>query len=129
MDFFCGTDIIEVDRIKAAICDTNGFLERIFTKNEIEKSQNKKDSVKYEYFAGRFAAKEAVYKALSSINSDLFLSHIEILNDISNKNRPIVNIIDTDISNLIKTGKLKIDISISHQEKYAVSTAVAYLKE
>lgn len=125
MKHYCGTDIIEVERIKQAISDTNGFLERIYTKSELDAALSKQGIVKYEYFAGRFAAKEAVYKALSAINSDLFLCNIEILNDKENKNRPIVNILDDTFSVLIRQGKLAIDISISHLEKYAVAMAIA----
>ena len=47
MNIYCGTDIIEVDRIKKAISSTPNFKEKIFTTNEINYSECKNDVVKY----------------------------------------------------------------------------------
>ena len=59
-----GTDIIEIDRIKRAMDNTSGFLERIFTDKEIKYlSEN---SNRIESIAGNFAVKEAVSKALGT---------------------------------------------------------------
>lgn len=121
---YCGTDIIEVDRIKQAIQNTEGFKEKVYTKNEINEAQNKGEKTLYEYFAGRFAAKEAIYKALSKIKEDLNLFEIEVGNDKSNKDRPYVVIHDHDINKLMGTGKVKIDVSISHIKEYATATAI-----
>ena len=65
MDIKTGIDIIEVSRIKDNI-ESYGdkFLNRVFTKNEIEYC-NSRNVQKYQSYAGRFAAKEAVFKALS----------------------------------------------------------------
>ena len=57
-----GTDIIEIDRIKAAIERTPSFLNKAFTEKEIELFKAKGMSV--ETIAGNFAAKEALSKAL-----------------------------------------------------------------
>ena len=53
----CGTDIIEISRIKSAIEDETGnaFLKRIFTQNEIKYCERKK-AQKYQHYAARFAA-------------------------------------------------------------------------
>ena len=53
-----GVDIVEVTRIKNAIEKNNGFLEKVFTKKEIEYCEKRKN--KYQSYAGRFSAKEAV---------------------------------------------------------------------
>ncbi len=121
---YCGTDIIEVERVKQAIQNTKGFKEKVYTKNEIEEAKNKGEKLLYEYFAGRFAAKEAIYKALSKIKDSLNLFEIEVRNDKNNKNRPYVIMYDDDINHLIKTGKMKIDVSISHIKEYATATAI-----
>lgn len=126
MNISCGTDIIEVDRIKESILRTVGFKEKIFTELEIEYAEAKGELVKYQHYAGRFAAKEAVYKAISGIDNQVEFSQIEIINDKENKNRPIVRINKENINNMMLTGKVVIDISISHIKEYA--TAVAYLK-
>jgi len=57
-----GIDLIEVSRIERAVKRwPNKFIDRIFTKGEIEYVKNKK--MKYEHLAARFATKEAVLKA------------------------------------------------------------------
>jgi holo-[acyl-carrier protein] synthase len=61
-----GVDLAEVDRIQAALEDPRigaRFRNRVFTPKEIEYCQ-KKQRGKYESYAARFAAKEAVMKAL-----------------------------------------------------------------
>ena len=66
MKVTCGTDIIEISRIKESI-DNIGkkFLDKVFTTNEIEYCESKKNQ-KYQHYAARFAAKEAVFKAISN---------------------------------------------------------------
>ena len=126
MNINCGTDIIEVARIKESILRTSGFREKVFTKREIEYAESKGELVKYEHYAGRFAAKEAIYKAISNIDNELEFNQIEVINDHGNKNRPVVNIYKESIANMINNGKIVIDISISHIKEYAV--AVAHVK-
>lgn len=58
---YTGIDIIEIDRIAESIKKPD-FLKKIFTKKEIELCTRKN---KAEFYAGRFAAKEAIFKALS----------------------------------------------------------------
>ena len=60
-----GIDIIEIDRIKTSI-ETYGnrFLSKIYTPIEIDYCNSKAN--KFQHFAARFAAKEAVYKALAT---------------------------------------------------------------
>ena len=61
-----GTDIIEINRVKESIENTDGkFCEKVYTEKEIEYCENKKNQ-KYQHYAARFAAKEAVFKAISS---------------------------------------------------------------
>ena len=58
-----GVDIIKNSRINSSL-KIKGFLNRIFTKNEIE--QGKKLKNKINFYAKRFAAKEAFVKAIGS---------------------------------------------------------------
>ena len=129
MEYFCGTDIIEVERIKKAILETEGFKEKIFTKKEIEVAACKSEKVIFEYYAGRFAAKEAIYKAVSKIKDDFNFWEVEILNDKENKNRPVVIFKNTELKNMQESGILNIDVSISHISHFATSTAVAKLRK
>ncbi len=57
-----GVDIIEVKRIQNLAEKSPRFLKRVFTAEEIEYSEGKKN--KFQHLAARFAAKEAFFKAL-----------------------------------------------------------------
>ena len=80
-----GSDIIEVSRIEKLIKEKgNKFLDRIYTQNEIDYCESKGMN-KYLHYAGRFAAKEAVFKAVNSTyydpsNKTLKFKDIEIDN-------------------------------------------------
>ena len=114
-----GIDIIEIERIKQSIEDTNGkFCERVYTEKEIQYCESK-NVQKYQHYAARFAAKEAVLKAISQLlesKFDIEWKEIEILNDESG--RPYVNILKKDVN------INDIDISISHCKTYAVASVV-----
>lgn len=76
-----GVDIIEIDRIAKAI-DRRGphFIERLFTPNERLTSSDNQDHL-FAYYAGRFAAKEAVVKALGTGFRGITWHDIEVLKD------------------------------------------------
>jgi len=74
-----GTDIIEISRIRDAINRTSSFKRKVYTEKEIEYIEKKKEP--YASYAGRFAAKEAVSKALGTGERGFSLSDVEILND------------------------------------------------
>lgn len=122
-----GIDIIEVGRIKEAI-DGMGesFLNRIYTEEEIHYC-NSSNMMKYQHFAARFAAKEAVFKALSKFISgreELDWKDIEVVKEKSGK--PAINV-DKIHKKLDKDADIKlidIDISLSHIKEYAVANAV-----
>ena len=117
------TDIIEISRIKKSIEETdNKFIERVFTDKEIEYCESKKTQ-KYQHYAVRFAAKEAVFKSISDKLKNKYeieWKDIEILNDLSG--RPYVNILNSKISNL-----KNIDISLSHCKEYAIASVVVII--
>ena len=74
-----GVDIIKNSRINNSL-KIKGFLNRIFTKNEIK--QGKKLKNKINFYAKRFAAKEAFVKAIGTgFRSDINFIDIEIKND------------------------------------------------
>lgn len=114
-----GIDIIEIDRIKQSIEESEGkFCDRVFTLKEIEYCESKKMQ-KFQHYAARFAAKEAVFKAISQLlksKFDIEWKEIEVLNDESG--RPYINLLKKDIS------INEIDISISHCNTYAVASVV-----
>jgi holo-[acyl-carrier protein] synthase len=125
MNIKCGTDIIEISRIKDSIEDAKDkFVNRVYTKAEIDYCESKK-AQKYQHYAVRFAAKEAVFKAVSANLEDKYSicwKDVEVVND--EQGRPKVNIVGEiakDIEN--------IDISLSHCKEYAVANVVAILKQ
>lgn len=116
-----GNDIIEVDRIRQAI-DRHGspIIEKIFTVKE--RDYCLKYSNPPERFAGRFAAKEAVSKALGTgIGNHISWHDIEIIND---KNGKPILILSDNIK--IKFKNPKIVISLSHTSTYATAVAIWY---
>ena len=121
MKISCGTDIIEIGRIKDAL-ESKGdcFLNRVFTENEIDYCESKKKQ-KYQHYAGRFAAKEAVFKAISTKLNDKYAitwKDIEIIDD--KEGKPYVHLYGID-ENIFES----IDISISHCKEYAIAYVVA----
>ena len=123
MKITCGTDIIEIKRIKESI-DTLGdkFLNKIYTEKEIEYCESKK-AQRYQHYAARFAAKEAVYKAVSIYLNDKYALNwkdAEIINN--EQGRPQVKILKS-----IQQIK-EIDISMSHCKEYAVANVVVVVK-
>lgn len=125
MKISCGTDIIEVDRVRTSIENVGEkFLKKVFTDNEIRYCESKKTQ-KYQHYAGRFAAKEAVYKAISRQLEDKYSvcwKDIEVEND--SQGRPSVNLFNVDMKKIEN-----IDISISHCKSYATANVVVLFKE
>ena len=121
MNITCGTDIIEIDRVKKAIEDTDDeFLNRVFTQSEIEYCESKKQA-KFQHYAARFASKEAIFKAIASAfenKYELSWKDVEIINDKNGK--PHVRFLNNKPKELDS-----IDISISHCKEYAVAYAIA----
>ncbi len=113
-----GNDIIEINRIEKAIKKTN-FITKVFTENEIKLFEIKGNRA--EFFAGRFAGKEAVSKALGTGFREFSLTDIEILNNELGK--PYVT-----FKNSIESYNKKyfIDISISHCKEYATAVAIIF---
>lgn len=115
-----GIDIIEVNRIQEAIeKQGEGFLHRVYTENEIAACENT-GKMKYQHYAARFAAKEAVYKAISDKLiagiGDVW-TKIEIQNEENGK--PIANLEKLDLKNVES-----MDLSLSHLAEYAVASFV-----
>ena len=117
MKVTCGTDIIEIARIEESINKLGEkFLERVFTKNEIEYCESK-NIQKYQHYAARFAAKEAAFKAISWKIKDKYevcWKDFEVIND--KQGRPKLNIIGISLK-----GVENIDVSLSHCKEYAIA--------
>ncbi len=124
MKITCGTDIIEIERVKESIENVGTkFIERVYTEKEIEYCESRKKQ-KYQHYAGRFAAKEAAFKAISKMLDDKYSvcwKDFETIND--GQGRPSI------ILHNINTEKIEsIDVSISHCKEYAIANVVILFK-
>lgn len=120
MKISCGTDIIEIERIKQAIeKKQDKFLNLVYSKKEQEYCE-KKNSLKYQHYAARFAAKEAVFKAINMIvndNQTLTWKNAEVINDKTGKP-------EIKLQNIYLPQIKQMTLSISHCKQYAVATVV-----
>ena len=125
MNISCGIDIIEIDRIKDSIENIGErFIKKVFTDKEIEYCESKKIQ-KYQHYAGRFAAKEAAFKAVSANLNDKYSVNwrdFEIIND--EQGRPKINLKNINTENIEN-----IDISISHCKLYATANVVILYRD
>ena len=118
-----GVDIIKNSRINNSI-KTKSFLNRIFTKKEIE--QGKKLKNKINYYAKRFAAKEAFVKAIGTgFRSEINFIDIEIKNY---KNGKPYILLSKKLKNFIKEKfkiqKYKVFLSLSDEKEFSIAFVV-----
>ncbi|MBT2617795.1 holo-ACP synthase [Peribacillus frigoritolerans] len=108
-----GVDITELDRMETLINRQPRLKERILTESEILIFEKLNGRRKVEYFAGRFAAKEAFSKANGTgIGKHLSFLDIEITSD--DKGKPVIS----------KPFSEGVHLSISHSRDYAVAQVV-----
>lgn len=115
-----GIDTIEISRIKEAVELNSNFIDKLFSKNEIEYLKTR--NLRAEYIAGRFAAKEAVSKALGTGFRGFNLKDVEI--DRNSLGKPIVTLKGKAKQIAEKSGRYKMHISISHDRHSAIAYAV-----
>jgi len=125
MIFGIGIDLIEIERIKAEL-EKHGdrFCKMVFTEKEIEYCRrNKNLNIQAQCFSGRFAAKEAFFKAIGiGLQNGLGWKDVEVMKDklgkpnIALKNKSLRLIKDEKISN--------IHLSISHSKHYATAFVI-----
>ncbi|MBA7575419.1 MAG: holo-[acyl-carrier-protein] synthase [Dehalococcoidia bacterium] len=112
-----GIDIVEIARLKKAIAQRGeAFLKRIYTESELKSYRKKLPSL-----AARFAAKEAVIKALGKPTAGIKLKDIEIVAD--DKGKPLVNLYGEAQNQAKALGLDKIAVSLSHSKEYAIAVA------
>src|SRR3989338_6699219 len=108
-----GVDITEVKRLRQAVEKWgDSFLERLFTQEEVANAKTRGSL--YQHLAGRFAAKEAVFKALG--DAKLNWKDVQILND--EEGKPCCVILNG------RGKKIDVHISISHVKSYSVASAI-----
>jgi len=118
----CGIDLVKIERIEKIIKKWgDNFIFRVFTSVEREYCEKKKGT-KFQSYAGKFAAKEALLKALGLGLREANWKEIEIKND--KLGQPVI-----DTSGKLKKiastkGVSKYFISISHTKEYAIAQVI-----
>ncbi len=117
----CGVDVIELARFRRAM--TRGgraFMRRIFTAQE-EAYARRRRRTTILHLAGRFAAKEAVIKAMSQVDPTrvVAMNQVEVRND--RWGRPHIVLHDPS------SKRIKVHVSLSHVDSVAVASAIAIL--
>ena len=115
-----GIDIIEIYRIEQAMLSwQNSFLRRIYTGSELETCRNVASRL-----ATRFAAKEAVMKALSTGTIGLNWRDIEVLS--GNDGVPSIRLHGRACEKAREMGVKEFSVTMSHSRQYATAFVIGY---
>ena len=122
-----GIDIVEIKRLqKVSKRWGSPFLNKVYTKRELGYANQKR--FPYQHLAARFAAKEAIFKALGEVETDFVgWKNVEILNDDNGK--PVVYWHGDAEKSRKKRGIHSVVVSLSHTENYAVASAMLIFKK
>tara|TARA_B100001250_G_scaffold404618_1_gene420870 strand:+ start:1309 stop:1698 length:390 start_codon:yes stop_codon:yes gene_type:complete len=118
-----GVDIVDNLRIKKSI-KIDGFVERVFTEYEINQSIKSKN--KHNFFAKRFAAKEALVKAIGTgFRNNINFKDIEV--NSNKKGKPLINL-SSNIKKFLKKklniNRFKIYLSLSDEKNYSIAFVI-----
>lgn len=120
-----GVDMVEITRIRKALENSktgHRFRTRVYTENEIRYCE-KKGRTKYQSYAGRFAAKEAVMKALGKgWGSRIGWTDIEVLPAPGGK--PEIHLHDKSSTFAHERGIRRLALSITHTADYALAYVI-----
>lgn len=121
MIFGIGTDIMEVSRVRESMQNNPGLRDEIFTPQEIDYCEARAN--KYQHYTARFAAKEALMKALGQgLQQGVRFNHIEVANHESGSPFILLNSRAKIIAE--EKGILKILLSLAHVKEYATAMVV-----
>ncbi len=120
-----GTDIVNVNRIKILFKkNSKTFKKRIYTDFEIKTCERRKNKI--ECFAKRFAAKEALFKAVS-IGNKLKFKEVEVRNNLLGAPKLIIKGVSLkNLKKILKNKKFKIHLSLSDDKPWAVASVIIF---
>ncbi len=122
MIFGVGIDCIEVARMAANVAGESAFAAKVFTVRERAYCMARHDPA--QHFAARFAAKEAVFKALGTgWSGGMAWQEIEIVHD--EGGRPRVEVSGAVAEYVARHGITRIHVSLTHTREVACAFAVA----
>jgi holo-[acyl-carrier protein] synthase len=117
-----GVDIVEIDRMRTALTRHPRMRERIFS--EAERAYCDKRNKPEIHYAMRFAAKEAVLKALGTgFSNGIRFTDVEVLRD--DRGRPVPKLSGRAAEYAAEAGVLELHLSLSFTHANAVASAVA----
>lgn len=116
-----GVDIVEIDRMERAIERHPRLVERIFS--EEERAYCEKRSRPAVHYALRFAAKEAVLKALGTGFSGMGFRDVEVVRE--DTGRPVPRLSGMAAKRAVELGVIEMHLSLSFTHTTAVASAVA----
>jgi holo-[acyl-carrier protein] synthase len=121
-----GIDIVEIKRLeKTSKKWGKAFLKKVYTQKELDYAFSKR--FPYQHLAARFAAKEAIFKALGEVEKNFVgWKNVEILNDAQGK--PVVKWHADAEKCRKKRGLAGAVVSLSHSDHYAVASAMLVFK-
>ena len=121
--FGVGVDIIKNSRIKKLL-KNKAFIKKVFSKNEIKNSTKHKD--KTSYFSKRFAAKEALMKAVGTgFRYNVNFKDISVINNKLGKPQIIItNSIKKVLINKSNLKKFRIFLSLSDEKNYSIAFVI-----
>ena len=119
MPYAVGIDTVEIPRVQRVL-DRHGerFLKRVYTPTEVAFCRGRVAEL-----AARFAAKEAVMKALGTGVRGIAWREIEVLPD--RRGKPLVYLYGGAKARAEEMGLQGLDISLSHERQYAIASVVA----
>ena len=122
MIYGIGTDIVEVSRVEEKIRKGKGFRELVFTPHEIAYCEQQ--AAPYEHYAARFAAKEALLKALGTGwgNGGVHFNEIEVRNNDAGK--PELQLTGQAAGRYTQLNIQQILVSLSHVKATAVAMVI-----
>jgi len=116
-----GVDIVEVHRIQKAIQGNQRFINRVFTQTEIAYCNTKR--YPYPSFAARFAAKEAILKALGTgLTQGICLKDIEVC--MGSGGEPSIKLYNKAKDCFAERHFTQITLSISHTSQQAIASVI-----
>ena len=117
-----GVDIVGVGRVRRLVTENAGVEPRLFTAREIAYCTGRRR--RFEHLAARFAAKEAVLKAIGTgIGRRMLWTDVEVVRGAAG--RPAIALVGEVASEADRRGISQIDVSLSHTGEYAIAQAVA----
>jgi holo-[acyl-carrier protein] synthase len=116
-----GVDLVEVDRMRRTLARTPALVERLFTDAERAYCERRRDPT--ERFAARFAAKEAVMKALGVGLGAVGWHEVEVVR--AESGRPSLALTGRAADLAVELGVVRWHLTMSHTTRVAEAIAVA----